>query len=238
MKRSRKRTADPVIMSKEDEPLPTFPCPDDKWLDRGIKIIHLGFTYMYEKAIKDDKGEHITNYYACIKKRDHCKARLQINIQEKSATLTTEHFHDGNVCAVAKHDFEEDIKKLSRCFNMSPSAIYQKCLYNVPEGFEKYMISKLACKKRIHRIRRGMEPKSLDEITISKELKYYKRERFVKHCSTFAENEYIIILTTAENLYYLSKSEYWLGDGTFKRSPRLFAQIYSIHGQVNALLKA
>lgn len=38
--------------------------------------------------------------------------------------------------------------------------------------------------------------------------------------------------TTNKLLHYLSRSKYWLADGTFKIVPKIFHQLYVIHGSV------
>ncbi|XP_068234292.1 uncharacterized protein [Palaemon carinicauda] len=43
----------------------------------------------------------------------------------------------------------------------------------------------------------------------------------------------IIIFSTRKNLQVLSSASYWYADGTFKITPPLFHQLYSIHGNVN-----
>ena len=43
----------------------------------------------------------------------------------------------------------------------------------------------------------------------------------------------ILILTTNSNLDLLRQSRRWCGDGTFKAAPKLWTQLYTIHGQKN-----
>ena len=44
-----------------------------------------------------------------------------------------------------------------------------------------------------------------------------------------------LVFCSAENLRHLSKSTMWIMDGTFKNSPSLFCQLYSIHGFVRGI---
>ena len=46
-------------------------------------------------------------------------------------------------------------------------------------------------------------------------------------------NDRIFILTTNSNLDLLRQSGRWGGDGTFKAAPKLWTQLYTIHGQKN-----
>ena len=43
----------------------------------------------------------------------------------------------------------------------------------------------------------------------------------------------VLILTTDDNLDFLCESVRWCGDGTFKASPKLWTQLYTIYGQKN-----
>ena len=43
----------------------------------------------------------------------------------------------------------------------------------------------------------------------------------------------ILILTTDSNLDFLCQSLRWCGDGTFKAAPKLWTQLYTLHGQKN-----
>ena len=46
-------------------------------------------------------------------------------------------------------------------------------------------------------------------------------------------NDRILILTTNSNLDLMRQSGRWGGDGTFKAAPKLWTQLYTIHGQKN-----
>jgi len=43
----------------------------------------------------------------------------------------------------------------------------------------------------------------------------------------------MLVFSTDSNLEHLCNSSLMLGDGTFYSSPGLFAQLYSLHGEVN-----
>ena len=45
------------------------------------------------------------------------------------------------------------------------------------------------------------------------------------------EGERVLIFYTAQNLYHLSCSKTWYGDGTFSVTPIFFKQLYTIHGE-------
>ena len=42
----------------------------------------------------------------------------------------------------------------------------------------------------------------------------------------------MLVLTREENLHLMRKADRWAGDGTFRVSPKLFTQLYTIHSYV------
>lgn len=58
-------------------------------------------------------------------------------------------------------------------------------------------------------------------------------EDFLLHDTGFGDSERILVFSTAENLRKLGESELWFADGTFKVSPSLFYQVYTIHGSLH-----
>jgi hypothetical protein len=48
----------------------------------------------------------------------------------------------------------------------------------------------------------------------------------------------VLLISTQFNLKIQAQSEFWLGDGTFKIVPRLFYQLYMLHGNIPTSKKA
>jgi len=47
-------------------------------------------------------------------------------------------------------------------------------------------------------------------------------------------DDVILLFTTSQNIKLLSKAKTWLMGGTFKTTPRLFYQMFTIHGQIGS----
>ena len=47
-------------------------------------------------------------------------------------------------------------------------------------------------------------------------------------------DEKVLIFTTFNNVNHLSRSSFWIMDGTFKTVPTIFKQLYTIHGSVGS----
>ncbi|KAM7293457.1 uncharacterized protein ISCGN_026587 [Ixodes scapularis] len=57
-----------------------------------------------------------------------------------------------------------------------------------------------------------------------------KQESFVAHDSGFGDRNRILVFATQRNLDCLSRSKAWFMDGTFKVTPSIFFQVYTVHG--------
>ena len=84
----------------------------------------------------------------------------------------------------------------------------------------------------IERQRNGetLNPSNIKEIAISVELQVTEKgDQFLAYDSGPDEEDRVLILATETNLDILNTSREWHADGTFKVSPQLFCQIYSVH---------
>lgn len=76
------------------------------------------------------------------------------------------------------------------------------------------------------------QPENLFDLEIPHDFTVTKTgENFLKYDSGPAENR-ILIFTTDQDLQKLQAAENWFADGTFKTSPKLFYQLYSLHSCV------
>ena len=57
-------------------------------------------------------------------------------------------------------------------------------------------------------------------------------ERFLIHDSGIGDEKRILIFGSPDALQLLRESSHWFGDGTFKVCPRVFFQVYTLHGLV------
>ncbi|XP_034934842.1 uncharacterized protein [Chelonus insularis] len=91
--------------------------------------------------------------------------------------------------------------------------------------------------RTVNRIRLKNNPQPLvissrGDLQLSSDLtQTHSNELFLLHDSGGNKKRFLMF-TTAKNLNYLSRCQHWLGDGTFKSVPHIFAQLYSIHGYV------
>ena len=63
-------------------------------------------------------------------------------------------------------------------------------------------------------------------------------ENFIRYDSGSNDHERIILCSDPEIMKVLEKSSFWLADGTFKITPQMFYQLYSIHVCVSGIAPA
>ena len=73
----------------------------------------------------------------------------------------------------------------------------------------------------------------LDRLLIGKRIRRSLGARITPFLCT-DEHTYAIVFTTASALDHLAASTHWIMDGTFKSSPSIFTQIYTIHGFIGS----
>lgn len=195
-----------------------------------------------------DRHRNSRYYWKCTEARKGCKGRLitylisesegdidpKHNIVRSAAHLP--HSHPPSPTYKARKDALSKMKKAAMETRDRPSNIIQDVQQDLSLDAGVGMPSKDAMSKLIRRARKDIredpEPQSWDEIVIPQELqKTASTEDFVLDCSEVG-SDFLIILTTLGSMRRLCSSPIIIMDGTFKVCPKLFRQLYTIHGQV------
>ena len=195
---------------------------------RGVNLI-IG-DYRYKKDGKHGGKQH----WRCVVTGQGCKGRLHTNIfeegeeisilhqvahnhmadKEKTASIVTK----ARLCEMAEEQPVIPLPELYR--NLMVEAPRQEDI--VPPAFE-------SCRTQMYRRRRQNLPplpESIQDIALEGEwTTTLSGETFLLH-----KDDKSLIFTTEQNLRLLSQSTTVFMDGTFKSCPRLFSQLYSIHG--------
>lgn len=129
------------------------------------------------------------------------------------------------------------MKELASTSNDLPIQIISNVLASISSCTRPSLPSKNALRQQIKRVSRcdlPPEPKSLEEFSIPDEFKKtisgYEFSHDIK-----CEGERILLFTTESNLKWLSKSTFWIMDGTFNTVPVLFRQLYTIHASAGGV---
>lgn len=209
------------------------PCEFVKSRKNKDLLLKDGFLYNLNKKCD------ITFYWSCIKKiSSSCGATLITKMVGDS------HYIEKSNCIRHQHEPDQDIamahvaraslkRRAGHSFDQ-PGQIIQKTLQEIPTTSAPYMPSKEAMRMVIHRERTRNEPslpKTLKNFNVPDVYTKIEGEQFlIGHF--IDENDVILVFSTKQNLRLLHTSKFWVMDGTFQCCPKLFYQLYSIHGQV------
>ncbi|KAL0884147.1 hypothetical protein ABMA27_016160 [Loxostege sticticalis] len=188
-----------------------------------IKLYKNGFTYENCAKISDKY------YWYCELRRD--KVNHGSHIVQKSSD---NHNHGPNPSRKPVRDFIENMKKAAES-EMKVCKIIQTSKASVPSSVVECLPSTSALKQTIYRHRRKKDVvKEPNDIffKINESLTSFDGENFVIKDCIFEENKRVILMSTLNLMTILSKSTYWILDGTFKVAPSLFTQLYTIHGNI------
>ena len=129
------------------------------------------------------------------------------------------HSHRPPTGRIGAYKAKNNIKSAaSRDTTSKPHRIVADSLNNVPEAVNNHLPEPPSLKRTIQRKRK------IDTVTANPDL-------------ALACDRSLLLLqipqTTDSNLDFLCQSLRWCGDGTFKAAPKLWTQLYTLHGQKN-----
>ncbi|CAF0740712.1 unnamed protein product [Brachionus calyciflorus] len=121
-----------------------------------------------------------------------------------------------------------------------PRTIIRKIILESSTECISSMCKKTAMRQIIQRERNktcfsGFNAKCLSKLDIPPELRFTYRDKsnFYMFDTGAVDRNRVIIFSTQNNIKLLSSHKEWYSDGTFDISPTLFAQVYSIHININ-----
>lgn len=195
--------------------------------NRGKQLaVFNNYVYRKDRQYKD------TLFWKCVKYDSvKCSGRLHSvgNVVKKEV----EHSHAPNPADVSARRIVEEVKRTARDTTENPQNIVANVCSDVPA----VVISQLpefANMKRLVRLERNrlghasVNPTSLEDLIISDDYAQINGKPFLLYDNA-SDGDRILIFTTQENLFFLTRNPHWYCDGTFKAAPALFSQVYTIH---------
>ncbi|KAL0859457.1 hypothetical protein ABMA27_010627 [Loxostege sticticalis] len=202
---------------------------------RGKDIILMdGYEYMLNRHVQNKY------YWCCVyKNKKQCRSTLMTECSENSGhsikSTATEHTHAPSAATqdsiIFKNKFKRDAAASS---SEGPVKLIQKNLEAVPSTSACSLPNKNALRQIVYRARKQSypkEPTSLEEIDVPEDYTI-EGEKFLAKDIKYGENKRMLLFCTKQNIRLLRDSPVWIMDGTFKTTPGLFVQIYSIYGIV------
>lgn len=195
------------------------------------KIIYNGYAYNYS-----NRNEEFFRWYCDKRSLNGCTGKLctkKINDIHTFVKID-EHNHEPDPTRFDVLEVRRNIKKRSLDSMDNPCSVIQAEIVKCDPRSRQYIASNSALKQIVKNTRKSnkkKEPKTIEEIEIPEELKFIEENKFVHYCES-VNNDFLVILTTKQNMELLSTAEFWIMDGTFDITPNLFSQLYSIHAKV------
>ncbi|CAB4416827.1 unnamed protein product [Rhizophagus irregularis] len=178
-------------------------------------------------------------YWCCERKKSDCKGRAVTIFTNNFHYLQNfvDHNHAPQASSVQVAKVVAQIKNQAQESSSNPAQIIQNNVTRTSEEIFPYLPTQEALRMRIKRVRKANtppEPQSLEQINIPNSFCYTFNEELFLVKNIEIRSERILLFTTKANVQHLSQSPFWIMDGTFKTVPRIFYQLYTIHGPVGA----
>lgn len=190
-------------------------------------LVHNSYIYRVDRKAVE------TVYWRCIVK--NCKGRITIR-GESISKGPSYHIHVPDINIIESRKIVENMKNKVCSSNDNPQQIIASS--QITPGVAGNIPSIPLLKRTLRRARQKKQnvpqnPSSLVELEIPEIYTKTKNGHpFLIFDSGQVENR-ILIYSTEKNLKLMEKSKHWFADGTFKSSPVLFFQIYTIHVLIN-----
>lgn len=187
--------------------------------------------YLY---IKEKNSLNITIWRCVEYTSAKCRGRCHTKNDEVIHT-SNNHNHVANTAEIECKTTVERIRESAVNRMDAPQAIIAQETICISQSVAVTLPSVPSLKRTIQRARQRTLhpigcPSSLTELCIPDEYQNtFAGEKFLLHDSGAGEGR-ILIFSTKRNLDLMSSCRNWYADGTFKVSPPLFAQVYTIHG--------
>ena len=148
-----------------------------------------------------------------------------------------EHTHAPSQTEVEVTKVKSRIKRKATTTLETPQQILGTELRNISEGAAASLPGISTLRRNIRKVRENFDtppnPATREEIPELPEQYQLtvNGEQFMIFDSGIGDHERMFIFASELGLKFLAESEHWYADGTFKVSPELFFQLYTIHGQ-------
>ena len=148
-----------------------------------------------------------------------------------------EHTHAPSQTEVEVTKVKSRIKRKATTTLETPQQILRTELRNISEGAAASLPGVSTLRRKIRKTRENFDtppnPATREEIPELPEQYQLtvNGEQFMTFDNGIGDHERMYIFASELGLQCLAESEHWYADGTFKVSPELFFQLYTIHGE-------
>lgn len=186
-----------------------------------------GYTFRRDKAVKRKSYWKCSDY-------DKFKCRSRCRTEGDDIVKVSTHNHVPDSAKVEVRRAMTKVKAQAKATQEATHQIVAATLRDVSTAAAGQLPPVRSMKQTVRRARRQdgvplANPANLDDLEIPDVYKKtIKGDDFLKYDSGSGPHR-ILIFTTANNLQLMSECPNWYADGTFKCTPPLFNQLYTIH---------
>ena len=174
---------------------------------------------------------------ALFEEKVQCMARIKLSAGDEFIEQTNEHTHPPSQtnCDVAK--IKSALKRRAETSNDTSRQILSTELRGVSETASVNLPSMDTMRRNIRAARqdRNEPPNPINRAAIPVIPQLYQStengDQFLLYDSGNGDPERIIIFSSQQAIQFMSDSEHWFADGTFKVCPDIFFQVYTVHAQ-------
>lgn len=199
-------------------------------------LLHDGFSYTCSR-----KNES-TCYWIC-RRRGECKAKMTTDPDaSRIIAISSSHTHAGDPTELNLLRTRHRIKEKAVGSRETPHQILLDAASAVSDDTASQMPAPSSLRRVIRKQRQRATfsysiPSTRGDIRVPVEFKVTsKGESFLLHDSGDGDSARILIFATEKNLHHLAQSTVLLVDGTFKVTPPLFYQLYTVHAVLHGVV--
>lgn len=190
------------------------------------KVLADGYAYNYFRSSKDGSVKTFRcDYYNEL----YCGAKLRVAVLNSNYTLVGAHIDAPNPGRCESLKASSKMKSQACVSSEPPRKIYADSIVGLSSDASVNLPQYQACRRAMQRSRKRVNapypvPANFQELRSTG-----NAEPFILFDSGRDDVDRIILLGTNDNVLFLQDNNNWFADGTFKVSPNMFYQVYTIH---------
>lgn len=203
--------------------------------ERGArKLIRNGYIYLFKKNLANGSS------WECeLRRRGECRASIKLDEAEDFLAEVNQHTHAPSNIKCETTKVKANIKRRATDTLDPPRHILAGELGVCPDPVAVNLPVHQSMQRNIRRQRQTRHeypnPVAIEAIPeIPQEFFFtITGEQFLIYDSGFGYENRILMFAGPTAIQLLQQSKHWFADGTFKVSPRIFFQVYTIHALLN-----
>ena len=206
-------------------------------IEKGKKKIYDESNYIYEKH--QDNSTKKKTYWRCEHFYKGCKARIHATFDCDVPEIifrSGSHMHPGSSVMVEAHSAMRNLReKIHAEVATSSRAVIASAVDQLSEEAKSKLPSMSTISRSVQNWRHNSSgipalPASRTGLEIPAQFRYLQNgSRFLAYDSGIDDSERILIFATECGLAELVENTSWSFDGTFKSSPQIWTQLFTVH---------